>query len=301
VRRGEDTVEPDQRVVRRRLHTEHVERRARDAAGRERLGQGSLVDDTATRTVDHLGRRLHQRQFPRADEPRGIGRERRVHGDIVRRAQQLVQADQAHAARCGAVRTHVGVVGHYLRFQPPGLGGHQTGDPAKTYQPQRLAFDFRALEAVLLPAAGFQRVHRWHHTPRQSQHQRNRLFGDRVRVPSGSVHDDNPAARGGVHIDVVHTGSGPAHDAQTRARGKQRRIDIRRRAHHQRLVLPDNAPQFLRAQPLPDFYLDARGLAQYVQPARVERLRHQYFHRALAVSGSLKGLIASPVSGLGWK
>ena len=63
MRRADDVLEPEQRAVGRRLGFEHVERRAGDVAGFDRLRQRCLIDQAAARAIDdaHAGPGARQR------------------------------------------------------------------------------------------------------------------------------------------------------------------------------------------------------------------------------------------------
>jgi len=83
MRRADHVLAAEQHVVLRRLDREHVERRARDLPGVERLLEVLLDDQPAARAVDDAHALLHPRQRLGVDQvARGLG-QRRVQGDEV--------------------------------------------------------------------------------------------------------------------------------------------------------------------------------------------------------------------------
>jgi hypothetical protein len=81
VRDQHRVVELQQAGVDRRLVLEHVQRRAGDRPGAQRVRQRLLVDDRATSGVDQIGVGAHQRQAAGVDQMAGLRRQRAVDAD----------------------------------------------------------------------------------------------------------------------------------------------------------------------------------------------------------------------------
>ena len=70
---------------------------------------------------------------------------------------------------------------------------------------------------------------------RERQHQRAGVLGDADAVGARRVDDEDAARAGGGDVDVVDAGAGAGDDAQPRRGSMQRRGDLRRAAHEQRV------------------------------------------------------------------
>ena len=99
VRRGDDLWQLGQAPVLRRLDFEDVERRARDVARFDRVGQRVLVDELAARGVDDPHATLALRQTGRAEEVTRLGRRRNVEADVVGDLTHAVEDEQLDAER----------------------------------------------------------------------------------------------------------------------------------------------------------------------------------------------------------
>jgi hypothetical protein len=92
--RGHDDVgQVEQRVFRRRFLLEHVEGRARDMAGFQKLGQRRLIDQTAARAVDDAHALLGLGQVLRRQDIRRLLGEGHVQRDEIGLRQKLVELD----------------------------------------------------------------------------------------------------------------------------------------------------------------------------------------------------------------
>ena len=90
MRRERDVVEREQgRVRRERLFVEHVDRRAADAVGAQRLDERRRVHEPCAGAVDENGVLLHHGKLVRADEGALPGLVAHVDGDEVGLPQQL--------------------------------------------------------------------------------------------------------------------------------------------------------------------------------------------------------------------
>ena len=84
VRRGDDLIKAEQRIIgRRRLFLEHVERRTGDLAAAQGINQRRFINQSAARAVDEAHARLHLFNARRVDDAARLFGERRVQGDEV--------------------------------------------------------------------------------------------------------------------------------------------------------------------------------------------------------------------------
>ncbi len=206
----------------RRLDGQHVERRAGDAAGVQRVGQRLLLDERAAAGVDEEGRLLHERQPLRVDEALRLRRERAMQAHHVAAAEEVVERDELHlgSARLRGLfdREHV----HPERLRD---GGRLAADPAVADDPHRQALqldqreipvaEIRALRPA--PVAHGLRVVR--HVLRQLEQMREdhlrhgrRAVGRHVRhrnVPFARRLDVHDVVAGGQDADVFQLGQLP--------------------------------------------------------------------------------------------
>jgi hypothetical protein len=97
VRRADDAVEAEERVVRRgRLLLEDVERRATDVAGGDRVGERALVHEPTAGAVHEQHPLLHPRDRRSVHDVPRLIRQRDVERDHVRLAPELVEIDLRH-------------------------------------------------------------------------------------------------------------------------------------------------------------------------------------------------------------
>ena len=93
MRRAHDVRQGRTRTLRRRLLAEHVDRRAGDMAGFERLEQRRLIDQFAARAIDQADAFFGRGERFGIDDVAGLVGQRRVQGDEISAAQQLVELD----------------------------------------------------------------------------------------------------------------------------------------------------------------------------------------------------------------
>ena len=87
-------------------------------------------------------------------------------------------------------------------------------DIAAADHAQRLAGDFDAHEAVLLPLAGLCRGVGLRNLARQRQHQGDGMLGRRDRIAERRVHHDDALGGGGRNVDIVDADAGAADHLQ---------------------------------------------------------------------------------------
>ena len=81
----------------------------------------------------------------------------------------------------------------------------------------------------------------------------------------GRVDDEDAAAAGGGHVDVVDAGAGAADDAQLRRGGEQIGGHLGRAAHQQRVGVGEIADQFGGGRPLRASIVPARFGAEQIE------------------------------------
>ena len=123
MRRDDHIVELQQRVVSRsRLDFKHIEPGAGNASLHQGLVEGGFIDDRTARSINQVGRGLHQRQQAGIHQPLGLRIERAVDGQKISLFEQLVKADQLHPKRAHQRRVGLRIVGdgaHLQRLRQP--------------------------------------------------------------------------------------------------------------------------------------------------------------------------------------
>ena len=113
--------------------------------------------------------------------------------------------------------------------------GHEPADAPEAEQRERLALELDAREALALPPALAQRALGHADVAREREHQRERVLGGRDDVGLGRVADDDAGRGRRRHVDVVDADARAADHAQLGRARDQRGIDLRGRAHDERL------------------------------------------------------------------
>src|SRR6185312_11728172 len=103
-----------------------------------------------------------------------------------------------------------------------------------------------APEAPALPPPLRQRRVRLGDVAGDGEQQAERVLGGGHHVRARGVRDDDPAAGGGSHVDVVDAGAGPADHLQVPGVLEQAGRDAGRAADDQRVVGADAAGQVVR-------------------------------------------------------
>ena len=142
---------------------------------------------------------------------------------------------------------HIGVVGHDLHLEATSALGHQEPDAAEPDDAQRLAHELNAAVLAAVPAALFEGLVSLGDVARAGHDHGDRVLGCAEHVAGRGVDDDDAALGGGLHVHVVYTHAGAAHDAEPRARFDDLGRDFGGRAHHQRVVVFDARHELLRS------------------------------------------------------
>ena len=117
--RGDDhVVHFQQRIVgRNRLLLEHIDGGAGDAVVLQRIDQRRFHDHRSACRVDEIRARLHQREFPGADQAAGLVIEQRIDRDVVRLSEQGVLVDHGHAKRRHRRLRHIRIAAQQLHSE----------------------------------------------------------------------------------------------------------------------------------------------------------------------------------------
>ena len=194
---------------------DHVEPRAGDAPGFERLEQRLLVDDRAARGVDEDRARLHQRELLPVHQVRGLRRQGHVERDHVGFAEErlLVHAlDPFGLEVLDVVREHA----HAERARV--LAGHRA-EAAVAEDAESLAGNLVAAELVARPFAALGGVEGPRHPAEAGERQRPGQFGGRGDVVEEllivlEAEQRDPARVGGLQVQVIQHGRRAGDDAE---------------------------------------------------------------------------------------
>jgi len=140
MRRDDGVLHPSQRVVeRQRLGIEHIERRADDPLGLQRLDERRLVDNQPARGVDEERGRLHQRELARADQPGRSWRQDEVDRDDVGATEKIVLGREGDAGGRAGLGCQILAPGEDLHAECPADGSDLASQPAEADHAERLA------------------------------------------------------------------------------------------------------------------------------------------------------------------
>ena len=220
MRRDHHLVQPEQRRVGGGLHREDVERRAGEAPVLERLRQRLLVDDPPARGVHEAGAVLHHRELVRPDQ------------SLLCPGSPAGGSTRSRTAR-GATRAWAS----RRRPAPSPARADTYGSNAITRMPKPCARDATSvptrpspISPMVLPASSTPSHRSRSHRPAWSsrvrlrdvaslrEQERHRVLGRADRVGLRRVHDHDPAAGGGLDVDVVDADAGAGDHLEARRR-----------------------------------------------------------------------------------
>ena len=114
---------------------------------------------------------------------------------------------------------------------------------------------------------GLERRVRLRDVPREREEEGDRVLGGGDDGRLGGVRDDDPAARRRLDVDVVDADSGAADHLQPLGALDQRRVELRRRADDDRVVVADDRGEVRLA-----VLVDVEALAQELEARFGDRL-----------------------------
>src|SRR2546422_3197113 len=269
-----------------RLLLEHVEGRARDRPGRERVRQSGLVHDLPPRAVHDVRGPLHERELLRADHPLRLRGEGRVDAEIVRLHQEggeAVDESDPPLLRRGwreiwIERDHV----HPEGLRPP---RDLRADPTGAEEPEDLPVELPSLETLLLPLPRLHRAIRLRDLAGEGEHVAERELCDGDRAPGGRVHHGDPFRGRGLDVDVIDADARATDDLEFRRFREDLRSDLRPAADDERIVVRDDLDELLRVR-LDD--VDVMDRAELRDRFRLQAIRDEDPHRAAKGGSVLK-------------
>ena len=178
-----------------------------------------------------------------ADQAGGLGRLGQVDRHEVGLREQRVEVDQAHAHLRGAAGLDVGVVGDHRHPERRETLRHEHADPAEADDADGLLVELDAGVARSLPLAVLQRGVRRRHVPGSGQHQRDRELGGADDVGGGRVDHHHARLGRGAHVDVVEADTGPRDHLEPGGGRERLGVDLRGRAHQDRVDVDDGRQQ----------------------------------------------------------
>ncbi len=185
---------------------------------------GVELDQLAAGAVDDAGAVLHRGDRVGVDQADRLRRLRRVQGDHVGPAEQLLQRLRAlYPELLEALGGDELVEGDDVHLEALRALGDELADPAEADHAERLAVELGALELRPLPLAGGQRGVRLRHIAAERQHQRQGVLGGGDGVRFGRVGDDHAALGRGRDVYVVDPGAGAADHLQAASPGRSTR------------------------------------------------------------------------------
>src|SRR5215203_1737063 len=300
VRRDDNVGAGEDRMLGEGLGGKDVKGRTAELAGLEAGQERVEVDELAAGAVDEAGAVLHRADRVRVDHPDRLRRLRRMEGDQLRPAQQLLD-------RLSALDTEVAealggdelVEGDNLHLEALGAFGDELADAAEADHPQGLAVELGALELGAVPAAGDKRFVRLGDVAEEGEGEGERVLGGGDGVRFRRIGDDDPAPGRGGDVDVVDAGSGAADHLQVLGQLDQLRRHLRRRADQDRVVLGDLLAQLLVGHLEAEVDLELR--AQQVDAGVGDLLLDQDLHEAtpstFSTTQSMQAVSASTSSG----
>ena len=251
----------------------HVKGRAADGAIFNRRGQGCLVNDASTGTVDDAGRRFHRLQQLRVYQVLGVGGAGQVQADVIGLGKQGRQGQQPHLHLLGPFGRHIGVVGHHIHAHGLAHPGHVGADLAQTNHAKLLLVELVTDVFLAVPAAGHGAGVGVGHMARKCQHQGQGLLSGGDGVALRRVHHQHTPLGGGRHVHVVHPDTGAANDPQFVGRFNDFGGHRGAGADHQGFVVADDRPELLRWKACAHIHLGHLG--KDVNPRLVDRIRNE--------------------------
>ena len=170
---------------------------------------------------------------------------RRVQGDQVSARQKIVEFNLFDTKLLGALRAQEWIEGDDPHLQSQGPRGDDRADVPAPDDSERLAGQFDAHEAVLLPLSSLRRDVRARDLPGESEHERDRVLGGGDRIAERRVHHDHAASGRSGNVDVVDPDAGATHDFQLRRGPKQLGRDLRCGANGEPVIVADDLGELL--------------------------------------------------------
>ena len=217
-------------------------------AGFECLDHCRLVDDAAARRVDQDRPRLHRREGRGIDRAAGRGQQWHVNADDVRRRHELLQRLAIADAVPGRLAlADMGIEASDRHVESARLAGDHAGDRTVADQPQLLARDLLADQALARPGAAQHLCGGEISAAQERQRRGDHVFGDRDVVGAARRQHLDAAHGAGCDVDVVEADAETADRFEPLAGLQHRAPNLRSIAHDQRARRRQERAQLIRA------------------------------------------------------
>ena len=160
--------------------------------------------------------------------------------DVGLRVDLLERSCRLDAELAEPIRGHERVVRDDAHPEPERAMGDLAADPSQSEHTERLAGELDSRETCPIPDSGRKCSVCLRQVARQREQERDRMLSCGVDGRLGSVRHDDPAAGCRLDVDVVHADACPSDDLEAVCVLDERRIDRRRRADDDRVVVADD-------------------------------------------------------------
>ena len=226
MRRRDDIVAPEERVLTRRLVDKDVDCRAGDMTAVERRGEIIFDDEAAAGAVHQAHAALHLGDRAGVDQVFGGLGQRGMESDEIGAGKERIERYFFDAEIDRPLGRQERIVGDHLHAQTEGPLGDDRADIAAADDAERLAGQLDPHEARLLPFAGLRRAVGRRDLAAQREQHGNRVLGGGDRVAVGGIHHDNAALRRRCDVDIVDADAGPADDLELAARAMRPAVTL---------------------------------------------------------------------------
>ena len=159
------------------------------------------------------------------------------------------------------------VVRDDAHLEPERAARDLLADAPEAEDAERLARELEAAVARALPAALLERRVGLRDVPREREQEADRVLGGGDDRRLGRVRDDDPAARRRLDVDVVDADPRAADHLQPVGLLDQRRVELRRGADDDRVVVADRLGEVAVR-----VHVDVEALAKQLEPGLGDRL-----------------------------
>ena len=246
MRREHDARNAAQRMIlRERLALEHIDCRPRDDPILDRRRQIAFVDNAAARAVDETHGLLHLTQLRHRDHAARLLRQRHMYRDKVRRCKDVVERSDSHAECLCTLLIDVRVIRNDVHIKGERTLCNTAADTPHADHTERLAAQLHTHERLAIPRARVHRRIRRRDLACEREHHCHCVLRCGDCIAARRVDDNDPALRRRLYVDVVHADTCASDNLELIRTCNHIRRYLRRRAHHERVVVADDLHQFL--------------------------------------------------------
>ena len=232
-------------ILRERLALEHVDRRPRNDPILDCRRQITFVDNAAARPVDETHALLHLTQLWHRDHAARLLRQRHMYRDKVRRRKDIVERPYSHAECLCTFLIDVRIIRNDVHIKGKCTLCNATADAPHANDAERLAAQLHTDERLAIPRARVhRRIRRWDLACKR-EHHRHCVLRRGNCIATRRVDDNDPALRRRLYVDVVHADTCASNDLEFIGAREHIRRHLRRRAHHESIVVTDDLHEFL--------------------------------------------------------